>query len=186
MGVPGSWDAATVREAVAALPCLAWRGPVWRIHRHKYVATDSAGSLIVSGHYNQGADAFPPGEQWPALYTATAPDVALAEAWRYIDPDLIDAVKGMRRTEIAVNLSFVLDCRDIAVLGIPEDALLDDRNYDAGHVLGRAVVACGAEAMLVPSATRLGDNLIVFTVNLRSSARLDITRYQLLTHLRKA
>ena len=110
----------------------------------------------------------------------------MAEAWRYIDPDLIDAVKGMRRTEIAVNLSSVLDCRDIAVLGIPEDALLDDRNYDAGHALGRAVVERGTEAMLVPSATRLGDNLIVFTANLRPDAYLDIVRYQPLTHLRKA
>jgi RES domain-containing protein len=185
MGGPGSWDAATVWDAVAALPFLAWRGSVWRIHRHKYVATDPAGSLIVSGRYNQGADAFPLDEQWAALYTSTAADVALAEAWRYIDPDLIDAVKGMRRTEIAVDLASVLDCRDVAALGLTEDALLNDRDYDVGHALGRAVVERGAEAMLVLSATRLGDNLIVFTANLRPAARLDIARYQPLAHLRR-
>jgi hypothetical protein len=39
--------------------------------------------------------------------------------------------------------------------------------------------------MLGPSATRLGDNLIVFTTNLRPGARLDIIRFQRLTHLRE-
>jgi hypothetical protein len=31
----------------------------------------------------------------------------------------------------------------------------------------------------------VGDNLIVFTTNLRPGARLDISRFQPLTHLRK-
>jgi RES domain-containing protein len=185
MPLPQSWDAATVRKAVAALPFMAWRGRVWRVHRHKYAAIDPAGSLIVSGRYNQGGDDFPPGQRWPALYTSTAPDVALAEAWRYIDPDLIDAIKGSRRTEIAVDLSLILDCRDVAALGLAADVLLADWNYDVGHLLGWVVVDRGAEAMLVPSATRLGDNLIVFTTNMRQGARLDIVRFQPLTHLRK-
>src|SRR5919199_1962300 len=163
MPVPPSWDAATARKAVAALPFTAWRGRAWRVHRHRYLATDPAGSLIVSGRYNQGSDDFPPGERWPALYTSTAPDVALAEAWRYIDPDLLDVIKESRRTEIDVDLSLVLDCRNVTALGIAEDVLLDDWNHDAGHLLGRAVLDRGAEAMLAPSATRLGDNLIVFT-----------------------
>lgn len=185
MHVPRSWDAATVQRAVAALPFLPWQGHVWRIHRNRYHATDSSGSLIVSGRYNQGADSFPPDDRWPVLYTATAPDVALAEAWRYIDPDLIDAIKDARRSEIEIALSLTLDCRDVVARGIPEDALLDDRDYEAGHVLGRVVAERGAEAMLVPSATRLGDNLIVFTRNLRPGARVDVVRFDLLTHLRK-
>lgn len=185
MPVPESWDAATVRKAVAALPFLPWQGRVWRIHRHKYRATDPAGSLKVSGRYNQGSDGFPPGERWPALYTSTSPDVALAEAWRYIDPDLIDTIKESRRTEIEVELSLVLDCRDTATMGIAGDVLLDDRDYSAGQILGRVVIERGAEAMLVPSATRLGDNLIVFTANRRPNSRLDIVRFQPLTHLRK-
>jgi hypothetical protein len=61
----------------------------------------------------------------------------------------------------------------------------DDWNYDAGHLLGRVVLERGAEAMLVASATRLGDNLIVFTTNLRPGARVDIIRFQPLTHLRR-
>jgi hypothetical protein len=66
-----------------------------------------------------------------------------------------------------------------------EDVLLDDWTYDAGHFLGRLVLDRGAEAMLAPSATRLGDNLIVFTTNPRPGGRLDIIRFQPLTHLRK-
>jgi len=123
MDVPDLWDAAVVRDAIAALPCLAWRGPVWRIHRHRYVATDPADSLIVSGRYNQGSDFFPPDDRWPALYTSTASDVALAEAWRYIDPDLLDAVKDARRTEIEVDLSIVLDCRVGVLRRFPCDSM---------------------------------------------------------------
>lgn len=179
------WDAATVREAVAALPFAAWQGRAWRVHRNKYEATDPSGSLIVSGRYNHGADFFPSGDQWAALYTATTPDVALAEAWRYIEPDLIDAVTEARLSEIAVMFSLILDCRNINALGIPEEALFDDWNYESGQALGRAVVERGAEAMLVPSATRLGDNLIVFTANLRPNARLSIVQFHPLRHLRK-
>lgn len=110
---------------------------------------------------------------------------ALAEAWRYIDPDLIDAIRDARRTEIEVKVSLVLDCRDVAALALSEDVLLDDWNYEAGHVLGHDAVDRGAEAMLVPSATRLGDNLIVFTANLHPESSVTIVRSDLLTHLRK-
>lgn len=83
--------------------------------------------------------------------------------------------------------SLILDCRNINALGIPEEALFDDWNYESGQALGRAVVERGAEAMLVlvPSATRLGDNLIVFTANLRPDARLAIVQFHPLKHLRK-
>lgn len=180
-----AWDPARIWDAVAALPFAAWQGHVWRVHRNRYEATDPTGSLIVSGRYNHGADFFPSGDRWPALYTATAPDVALAEAWRYIDPDLIDAITETRLSEIAVTVSLALDCRNIGALDIPEEALFDDWNYESGQALGRTVVERGAEAVLVPSATRLGDNLVVFTANLRPDARLALVQSHPLRHLRK-
>ena len=181
----GEWEVATLCKAVTALPFTEWCGCVWRIHRTKYRATDPSGSLLVSGRYNKGADIFPPEERWPALYTATAPDIALAEAWRYINPNFIDAIKSAVRSEIRVRLSLVLDCRDVAAVGIGEELLLDDWNYDAGHVLGRAAVDRGTEAILVPSTTRLGDILVVFTDNLRPSSHLTSMRSEQLSHLRR-
>ncbi len=80
-----------------------------------------------------------------------------------------------RRTRLHADLSAVLDCRDLAALGLTEDALLDDLNYDIGHALGLAALRRGAEGILVPSATRAGDNLIVLPDNLRPTARIEPT-----------
>jgi len=69
----------------------------------------------------------------------------------------------------------VLDCRDLAALGLTEEALLDDLNYDIGHALGLIALRRGVEGILVPSATRAGDNLIVLPDNLRPTAHIEPT-----------
>lgn len=79
-----------------------------------------------------------------------------------------------RLSEIAVVLSAVIDCRDLTALGIASDTLLIDLDYSASQHLSAAAIGLGAEGILVPSATRLGDNLIVFPDNLRPESRLDI------------
>lgn len=77
-------------------------------------------------------------------------------------------------TELSVSLSYALDWRDLAALDIVADQLLDDRNYTLGHQLASAALALGAEAIVVPSATRVGDNLIVLTQNLRPTAHIAV------------
>ena len=79
-----------------------------------------------------------------------------------------------RLSEIAIDLSFVIDCRDLTTLGITVGDLLSDLDYSTSQHIGAAAVSLGAEGLLVPSATRLGDNLIIFPDNLRSESRLEV------------
>lgn len=79
-----------------------------------------------------------------------------------------------RITEVRVQLSEIIDCREIAARGISLDNLLNDHDYTMSQRLGAAVLATGAEGLLVPSATRLGDNLVVFPTNLRPESVLEV------------
>ncbi len=79
-----------------------------------------------------------------------------------------------RISEIDVELNAVIDCREIAALGICLDALLNDLDYTVPQRIAAAALATGAEGLLVPSATRLGDNLVVFPDQLHPDSRLEI------------
>lgn len=78
-----------------------------------------------------------------------------------------------RLSQIDVKLDSVIDCRDIVTLGISLNDLLNDLDYTVSQRIGAAALAMGAEGLLVPSATRLGDNLVVFP-QLRPESRLDV------------
>jgi hypothetical protein len=81
-----------------------------------------------------------------------------------------------RFTEIWAQLEVVIDCRNPEALGLSPDRLLGARDYSAGQALAAAACQRGAEGVLVPSATRLGDNLIVFPHLLRSDSVLVVVR----------
>lgn len=169
--VSNDWDAVA---ALASCPIVSWRGPAWRIHRQRYAATDPGGSLKVSGRYHRGADRFAPEQTWPALYLALSPEAALGELVRHITPELLPHLNGFRISEIAVTLSHIADCRDAIRLGVPPATMVDDFDYSVTQDLGAAAYAAGLEGLLVPSATALGDNLVVFTSQLRDDAKLEI------------
>ncbi len=135
---------------------------------------DPAGSLKVSGRFNRGLDHFPVEETWSVLYLALGRDVALAEMIRHLTPELLLRVRNKRLSELQLDLCLVIDCRDLARLGVSPDDFFHDTNYRIPQELGKAAYARGVEAMLVPSATLLGDNLIVFNRNLAESARITV------------
>lgn len=81
-----------------------------------------------------------------------------------------------RLTEIWVQLEAILDCRDTDFLGLSLDNLLNDRDYPPGQTVAAAAIDLGAEGILVPSATRLGDNLIIFPRLVRPSSVLAVVR----------
>jgi RES domain-containing protein len=168
---PPLWSASAV---VGRLDFRPWAGPAWRAHRRKYAAADPGGSLRVSGRYNRGLDAFPPEQAFPALYLALGPEVCLGEVLRHITPDLLPFLNDYRLTELAVELTGVLDCRDPTALGIEPDRLCADTDYSITQDLAAAALDRRAEAILVPSATRLGDNLIVLPTSLRPESRLAV------------
>ncbi len=170
--VPGGWDATA---AVAGRPLIPWRGDLWRAHKRRYDATDASGSRLFSARYHRAPDLFPSGPTWAALYCALSYGVCLGEVLRHVTPELLPALRDQRLSRLAVDLSAVLDCRDVAALGVPPDVLFHDTDYTPGQALGFAAIARGCEGLLIPSATRLPDDvLVIFPDNLRSTSRIEV------------
>lgn len=171
MAPPEGWDAAA---ALAARPVAAWVGYLWRMHKRRYRAEDPGGARLVSGRYNRGLDRFPEGEAFPALYLATAPEICLGEIYRHLTPELLPSLNDFRLSELSADLQEVADCRDPNPLGLAAGDLSHDTDYRATQALGAAADRHGLEGLLVPSATGLGDNLILFPQNLLAASRLRI------------
>ena len=93
---------------------------------------------------------------------------------RHLRPERLSRLNDYRLSEIALDLPATLDCRDAAVFGLPRDALLHDSDYRATLELAAAAVTYAVEGLLVPSATLLGDNVVVVPANLGSGSRLEV------------
>lgn len=169
MGAWESWDAAA---AVERCPVDRFAGNVWRAHRQVRGALDYNGYRYASGRFHRGLDLFGEDDVWPALYTSLGPHVAMGEFTRHVR-DIAD-LTDVRLTRIRVSLVSVMDCRDLALLGVPHDALLEDTDYTLGQELARAVIDRRHEGMLIPSATRYRDgNLVLFPFELRPVSDMD-------------
>jgi RES domain-containing protein len=144
------------------------------MRKRRYRADDPGGARRVSGRYNRGLDRFSEGESFPALYLATAPEMCLGEVYRHVTPELLPALNDFRLSELSVGVGEVLDCRYPEALGLELEHLVHDTDYEATQVIGAATRERGLEGMIVPSATRLGDNLILFPENLRAGFRVEI------------
>lgn len=168
MALPPGWDAAT---AVANCPVGAWWGEAWRAHAPSYHATDAGGARRKSGRYHRAPDLFPDGPVWAVLYLALGRDVCLGEVIRNVSAL---PVRSYRLTRLGIELAAVLDCRDVAALGLTLDDLVNNADYDTPQHLAAAAFALGVEGMLVPSATLIGDNLIVFVDRLRPDSRIEV------------
>ena len=160
-----SWDAAV---ALKSCPVLAWTGDVWRCHSRKYPGDSAVGSLLATGRFHRGGDAFSDAETWPALYTALAPHVALGEQLRHTSAEALARLRFLRLSRLRVKLQSVLvacdpvGCHDLAIPGIDLDDICDPRNYSLTHQIGGAARLI-AEAVRIPSCTRFPEgNLIVF------------------------
>ena len=159
------WNAA---EAVARCPITPWRGTVWRAHASIYAATDPAGARRKSGRYHRAPDDFPDGPVWAVLYLALGRDVCLGEILRNVTTI---PVRDYRITRLRIGLAAVLDCRDLTLIGLTLDDVVGVIDYETPQRLAGAAFVAGVEAMLVPSATLLGDNLIVFVDQFRLGSR---------------
>jgi RES domain-containing protein len=144
------------------------------MHKRKYRAEDPGGAQRVSGRYNRGLDRFPEEKSLPALYLATAPEICLGEIYRHITPELLPALTDFLLSELSVEVGEALDCRNPKSLGLSPERLMHDTDYEATQAIGAVARANGLEGLLVPSATRLGDNLILFPANLGASARIEV------------
>lgn len=138
---------------------------------------------MYSGRYNRGHDQFDPSECWETLYLSLGRDIVLGELIRHLGMDGKIAVHNLRSRRISrlrLDLSNVIDCSDLDRMGInmidlfPDDDALEDAAYNLGQDIGSAAFILGYEAMLIPSATRLGTNRIVFPANLRPGSRIQV------------
>lgn len=77
-------------------------------------------------------------------------------------------------SQLHLELDAVIDCRNVAWL----DQMLDGVDYKAGQQLAAEAIERRAEGVLVPSITRLGDNLVVFPNQLRSGSSLRVVGFR--------
>ncbi len=164
--------------AIAAAPVIPWAGRAWRIHRRKYDATSHRGSELVSGRFHRAPDRFPPEQCFPALYLSLAPEICIAELLRHTKPADIVSIREVRLSELRVRLAAVLNGRDLAALGLTRQMVLAPREYETGQQLAAAAIARGCEGLMVPSATTLGDNLIVFPTTRQAASRVEVVGHR--------
>ena len=132
------------------------------MHSSRYSADDPGGAYKYSGRYHRGRDLYGEDEVFPALYLATAREVSLGEKQRHLTSETLPQMKNQVLSELVVSLQAVCDIREPEEVGLCGEALMDDHDYSLAQSVSRALRDRGAEALLVPSATLLGANLVVF------------------------
>ncbi len=107
---------------------------------------------------------FPIEQTWSALYTSLGPEIAISEMVRHTSAPALPYLNSYRLSELAiVELTPVLDCRDVAAIGLTLNDVWHPKDYEPTQAITAAAMARGCQGILVPSATCLGDNLIIFT-----------------------
>ena len=168
-------------DIVASSVLQPWSGRVWRCHHRSRAALNADGSLSGGGgRFNAGSasDLKPP---FRALYTSVESAAALLEVVRHLGYRSADAraVVALRDlalralTQLHVSLQRVFDWSPAAAFA---DALRNDFSYRHSQELAVAAVAAGAEGVLVPSATGIDSNLVIFVESLGDGSRIDLVR----------
>lgn len=159
---------------VGDLESAIWSGNAWRTHKRRFQPIDAMGSTIASGRFHRAPDEFPAHVCWAALYFSLKAEISLAEIIRHTSPTRMATLNELRITEVKVTLQAAIDFRDPQLIGLSPDSLFDELDYSITQTLARAAFDRRAEGIIVPSATRLGDNLEIFPDNLRPESRLEI------------
>ena len=73
-----------------------------------------------------------------------------------------------------MSTNFPTDCRDSMKLGIDRSELLHDYDLDVSQGLAEAARNRDAEGILVPSATLLGDALVIFPDRLLEGSATEV------------
>lgn len=179
--VGSTWDATAAVRACSLEP---WVGSVWRVHASRFAGDSSDGSLRVSGRFHRAPDKYLT-DTWKALYTALAPEIALAEIVRHFTLDnLLHKVRDQRMSRLQAELQVVVractstGCFDLNVPGVSKDDFCHPTNFEKTHAFARAAREC-AEGLLVPSCTGLPQgNLIIFPDRLLPGSAVWVEEYR--------
>jgi hypothetical protein len=82
------------------------------------------------------------------------------------------AVLGL--SSLSVSLGVVLDLTDPDSYGLDLADVHDDFDYAITQEIGQAALMMGAEAILVPPASHVGTNLVIFTEQLRPGSTMEV------------
>jgi RES domain-containing protein len=121
-------------------------------------------------------------------YSSTTPETALAEALAHVKYFSLPVATALPRVLVALNLKVTraLDLRDgkvrqilriaeAMIQGLDWRAKNQHREEALTQAWGRAFLAAGLEAVIVPSAADArGTNVLVFPENLQSASRFDV------------
>lgn len=130
----------------------------------------TTGAQTLGGRWN-------PPNSFPALYLALTDETAAAEFYRRAEGENLapEDLLPRRLHQYRVRLSAVLDLTDIEIrnaLGISTDDLTsNDRSLC--NALGDAAHYVGFEGILAPSATGVGDVLVVFWDRLKAESDVE-------------
>jgi RES domain-containing protein len=175
--VDGPTDPASIAASSVFQPRS---GRAWRCHHRSRSVLNAEGSLAAGGgRFNAGVDSDvkPP---FRGLYASIESAAALLEVVRHLgyrSPDrrhvvALDAIAMRVLTQIDVELQRVFDWR--AEPGLREN--LNHVSYRQTQQLAGAAFGAGAEGILVPSATGIDTNLVVFVDNLGDGSRIEVVR----------
>jgi hypothetical protein len=165
-----------VERAIEAAAAGPFQGRVWRVHWREVAGDDWSLSLRTSGRYHRGLDLFAPGQAFAALYTSLAPEIAIWEMVRRSAARNLAYLRNNVLTEIEVDLERVLDVSNPSAIGATR------RDLSGPDLEGCQQIAATARSLrlegllLIPSATLLGPNLVLFPDNLASPGSLRIER----------
>jgi hypothetical protein len=103
----------------------------------------------------------------------------MGELMRHLTPEMLQMLNNYRLSRLFVALSQVLDLWASHGLATQIHALLtSDVDLVFTRLLGRIAYEQGAEGILVPSATRLGMNLVIFPDNVLPASQIALVDSQ--------
>jgi RES domain-containing protein len=176
--VKGPPDPATV---VANSSLIAWSGRVWRCHHRSRGALNADGSLGgVGGRFNAGLDSVVK-PAFRALYTSVESAAALLEVIRHLGYRAADARAVVALENIAMRTLSQLDVALQRVFDWSHDStfggfLTSNTSYPYTQKLAAEASMAGAEAILVPSATGIDANLIIFVENAGAHTQIELVK----------
>jgi hypothetical protein len=107
------------------------------------------------------------------LYLSLSDGGAIAELTRRLEPTTLANLNGRRLTRVRVSLSTVIDLRDPAAIGLAVADLVDDYDHTLTQAIAAAALRRGVEALLVPAASLVTANLVVFVDNLLPTSTIE-------------
>lgn len=157
-------------QALDALGAVSFEGFAFRHTSPNRPATSGAGARQSGGRWN-------PPDSFPAIYTALSVETVVEEFYRLTEKSNLPPEFFLPRTlRLRAELKSVVDLRPEGALHSLGLDLSDIAGSDwaVSQRIGDAVHKLDHEGLLAPSATGLGDVLVIFEMKLRKPSTVEV------------